>query len=217
MTAASVALVLVFMWIPGLSRAAALDETSHAVVMAAATPDQSAVAEAAGVVRKNLQAAQDVARGDGTRDEKLASLHAVARGFLDTETMGRVAIGDVLAAQSPEQQGEYLKLFDRLIVRAYLQKLLLFREPRFDYGTPGTRGAVVVVPTKIVTPKDEYHVDYEMRRRRGGWGTSDVIVEGVSLVQNYHAQFSSLLRDRSFEELLDLMRRKTQRVGEESS
>ena len=124
-------------------------------------------------------------------------------------------MGDLLAAQPPQQQEEYLELFDHLMVRAYLQKLLLFRNPRFGYGKPRSEGDVVIVGTKIITAKDEYHVDYEMREREGRWAATDVIVEDISLTENYNAQFASLLRDRSFAELLDLMRRKTRPGGEE--
>jgi phospholipid transport system substrate-binding protein len=74
---------------------------------------------------------------------------------------------------------------------------------------------VVIVRTRIVTAKDEYHVDYEMREREGRWLATDVIIEGISLTDNYRSQFASLLRDRSFPELLDLMRRKTRPVREE--
>jgi phospholipid transport system substrate-binding protein len=139
----------------------------------------------------------------------------VARDILDTRAMGRRAIGDVLAAQPPEKQEEYLDLFDHVMVRAYLQKLLLFRNPRFGYGKPRREGDAMIVGTKIITSKDEYNVHYEMRERDGRWVATDVIVEGISLTENYKAQFASLLRDRSFEELLDLMRRKTRRVQEE--
>lgn len=168
--------------------------------------------EAVAVVRKTLDAALEVVRTDRTRDEKLDSLRAVARDILDTRAMGRRAIGDVLSKQPPQQQEEYLELFDQLIVRAYLQKLLLFRDPRFDYREPRPRGDAVIVESTIVTAKDEYHVDYEMRERDGRWRATDVIVEGISLTENYRAQFSSLLRDRSFAELLDLMRSRTRRA-----
>jgi phospholipid transport system substrate-binding protein len=189
-------LVLVLVLVPAMLGAAASDE-------------------AVAAVKKTLAAALEVARAGGTRDEKLLSLRGVARDILDTRAMGRRAMGDVLAAQPPEQQEEYLELFDRLMIRAYLQKLLLFRNPRFGYGKPQRKGDVVIVATTIITSNDEYHVDYEMREREGRWGATDVIVEGISLTQNYHAQFSSLLRDRSFAELLDLMRRKTRPGGEE--
>ena len=178
----------------------------------AANPD-----EAGTTVKKTLDAALTIARTSSSRDEQLVALRAVARDILDTRAMGRRAMGDVLAAQPPQQQEEFLELFDQLMVRAYLQKLLLFRDPHFDYGKPRTEGDVVIFPTKIVTTKDEYHVDYEMRERDGRWVATDVIVEGISLTDNYRSQFASLLRERSFAELLDLMRRKTRAVREDAT
>jgi phospholipid transport system substrate-binding protein len=172
--------------------------------------------EAVAVVKKSLDAALAAARASGSRDENLVALRAVARDILDTRAMGRRAMGNALAAQPPEQQEAYLQLFDQLIVRAYLQKLLLFRDPHFGYGDPQRDGDVVTVRTKIVTAKDEYHVDYEMREREGRWVATDVIVEGISLTENYRSQFAGLLRDRSFPELLDLMRSKTRPAREES-
>jgi phospholipid transport system substrate-binding protein len=185
------------------------------LMLAPALGGAAAPEDAVTAVRKTLGAALEIAGKSGTRDEKLVSLRAVARDILDTRAMGRRAIGDVLAAQRPEQQAEFFDLFDQLMVRAYLQKLLLFRSPRLGYGEPQTKGAAVIVGTKIITTTDDYQVDYEMRERDGRWVATDVIVEGISLTENYRAQFASLLRDRSFEELLDLMRRKTRPVGEE--
>jgi phospholipid transport system substrate-binding protein len=181
-----------------------------AAVMGAATPDGAVAA-----VKKTLDAALAIARSGGSHDDNLTALRAAARDILDTRAMGRRAMGNVLAAQPPEQQQAYLELFDQLILRAYLQKLLLFHDPHFDYGEPQANGDVVIVRTRIVTSKDEYHVDYEMREHDGRWAATDVIVEGISLTDNYKSQFASLLRDRSFQELLDLMRSKTRPVGEE--
>ena len=100
-------------------------------------------------------------------------------------------------------------------VRAYLQKLLLFRSPRFAYGDPRRAGDVVIVPTRIATVKDEYAVNYAMREREGRWVATDVIVEGISLTDNYRSQFASVLRDHSFSELLDIMRAKVRPAGPE--
>jgi len=180
--------------------------------VSAASPPGQAVA----AVKKTLDAALDIARASGSRDEHLASLRTVAKDILDTRAMGRRAIGDTLAAQPPAQQEEYLALFDEVSVRAYLQKLLLFREPHFGYGEPRQNGDVLIVPTTIATSKDEYHVDYAMRERNDRWVATDVIVERISLTDNYRAQFASLLRDRSFAELVELMRNKTRPAREEA-
>jgi phospholipid transport system substrate-binding protein len=188
------ALALAFLLTPALLRAAAPTD------------------EAAAVVQHALDAALATATAQKTRDENLAALRTVAGGFLDTKAMGRRAIGDALAAQPAPQQAEYLALFDELLVRAYLQKLLLFRSPRFLYGEPRRDGDVVIVPTRIATTKDEYKVDYDMREHDGRWLATDVVVEGISLTDNYREQFASILRDRSFAELLDVMRTKLGRA-----
>lgn len=184
-----------------------------APVLAAAAPADDAVA----TVKRTLDGAVAIARAGGSREENLAKLREAARGFLDTQAMGRRAIGDVLAAQPAPEQQEYLALFDELMVRAYLGKLLLFREPRFEYGRPQDAGAAVILPTRIVTSKDAYRVDYQMEERDGRWAATDVLVEDISLTRNYQAQFETLLRDRSFAELLDVLRTKTRTAKKEPS
>jgi ABC-type transporter MlaC component len=182
-----------------------------APVLCGAAAEEDALA----TVRRTLAAALEIVRAGGARDEQLVALRSAARDVLDTRAMGRHALGDALAAEPPEKQEEYFDLFDQVMVRAYLQKLLLFRNPRFGYRKPRRDGDAVIVPTKIITSKDEYRVDYEMRERDGRWLATDVIVEGISLADNYREQLSTLLSGRSFDELLDLMRRKTRRVREE--
>ena len=185
------------------------------VVLAPILAGATATQDAAAVVKRTLDAALATAQKPGTRDENLAALRAVVRDILDTHAMGRHAMGDVLAAQPPEQQAEYLELFDELIVRAYLQKLLLFRAPHFTYGEPRRSGDVVIVTTRIATAKDEYRVDYPMREREGRWMAIDFVVEGISLTDNYKSQFEGLLQDRSFAELLELIRAKARPARQE--
>ena len=126
----------------------------------------------------------------------------------------RRAIGSAFARFSESQQQEFLRLFNELFVRSYLQKLLLFRQPKFRVGAEETRGETVVVATEVLVSEDAYEVDYEMHRQQDQWRAADVVVEGVSMTSNYSDQFATLLRDRSIDELLELMRRKLDRVVE---
>ena len=50
-----------------------------------------------------------------------------------------------------------------------------------------------------------------MRLADGHWRATDIVVEGISITDNYREQFESLLRTHSFAELLERMRRKTRR------
>jgi phospholipid transport system substrate-binding protein len=166
------------------------------------------------VVRQALASAKHLVASEGTREEKLESLRELARELVDSQAMGRRALQRVLSAQEPKAQREFFDLFGEFIVRAYLQRLLFFRDPEFGFGRPRVEGEAVLVKTRIITRKDDYYVDYEMHRNNGRWMAADIIVEGVSLADNYGEQFESVLRNRSFEELLDLMRRKLHRLRE---
>jgi phospholipid transport system substrate-binding protein len=183
--------------------------TALAVLAAcAAYGDVAPPGGAVGAVRDALAKARAVVLTNDSHEQKLEALHDLARHLMDTRAMGRRAIGPRLAEQSEAQQEEFLKLFDELIVRSYLQKLLFFRQPRFAFGKEDTGQDTVIVHTRIVTDKDEFFVDYEMHQRDGAWVASDIVVENISLAQNYAQQFLELLRTRSFDELLELMRGK---------
>ena len=160
-----------------------------------------------------LRRARVIVVDDGERTEKLLSLHALARELLDTRAMGYRAMGRELVSRPTAQQEEFHELFGLLMVRAYLQKLLLFRDPEFAIVAEEVGPDAVLVRTKIFTPKDEFLVDYEMRRRGEQWRATDVVIEGISLTRNYRSQLHALLRSHDFEGLLERMRRKTRSLA----
>ena len=162
-------------------------------------------------VRAALAEARSTVEGEGERPAKLERLGEISRSLFDTETMARRALGDHLEGKTDAQRAEFMELFDEYIVRAYLQKLLFFRKPRFAFAKPEIEGDAVWVRTRIVTRKDDYYVDYRMELYGADWLASDVMVEHISLADNFAAQFSSLLERRSFDELLEKMRAKVER------
>jgi phospholipid transport system substrate-binding protein len=54
----------------------------------------------------------------------------------------------------------------------------------------------------------EYSVDYKLYLSPAGWRVYDVIVEGISLVNNYRSQFDRVLNKKSFDALLQDLRDK---------
>lgn len=180
-----------------------------AAALLAATPGGAGRA-----VDEALHRARAIVVQERERGEKLLALHALAHELLDTRSMGQRALGRELASRPPAQQEEFLELFDLLMVRAYLQKLLLFRDPEFAVVAEDAGPDAVLVHTKIFTSRDEFLVDYEMRRRNERWRATDVVIEGISLTRSYRSQLRALLRSHDFEELLERMRRKTRALAE---
>jgi phospholipid transport system substrate-binding protein len=167
-------------------------------------PDDSPTA----AVRTALEQASTIAASGATGDARLEALRPVARDLVDTRAMGQRALGPAFAKATPAQQEEFLSLFAELFIRSYLQKLLLFREPKYRFGKEEHHDDTITVTAQIVAGADSYDIAYEMHRVNDRWLATDIVVEGVSMTSNYSDQFTSLLRTHSFDELLDLMRKK---------
>jgi phospholipid transport system substrate-binding protein len=54
----------------------------------------------------------------------------------------------------------------------------------------------------------EYRVDYKLYLSPAGWRVYDIIVEDISLVNNYRSQFDRVLNKKSFDALLQDLREK---------
>jgi phospholipid transport system substrate-binding protein len=93
-------------------------------------------------------------------------------------------------------------------VRTHTQRLLLFDAPDFAYGAETITGDDAKVGTEVVTPNDRFAVDYTLRRGATGWRATDIVVEGVSLAQNFRAQFDAAVAKDSFQGLLERLRAK---------
>jgi phospholipid transport system substrate-binding protein len=65
------------------------------------------------------------------------------------------------------------------------------------------------VNTKVINNKgQEFSLDYRLQNANGDWKVIDVVIENISLVNNYRAQFNRLLAKSSFAELLETMKQK---------
>jgi phospholipid transport system substrate-binding protein len=167
--------------------------------------------------RTILQQARTIVAGDQKHNEKLTALSALFGKFLDTDAMGREALGEHWSSFTPVQQKEFLELFRELLQRTYVQKLLLFENPDFVYAGQQLTGNRATVDTKIVTPRDQFDVSYMLTRAGDNWIATAITVEDVSLTANLGSQLSDLLARMSVDDLLTLMRRKYGNAGGEVS
>jgi len=66
------------------------------------------------------------------------------------------------------------------------------------------------VETKIIDNKgQEFSVNYRLQNRNGDWKVYDVVIEDISLVNNYRSQFNRTLANFSYEDLVNRMKGKT--------
>src|SRR6185369_8133874 len=68
-------------------------------------------------------------------------------------------------------------------------------------------GAVATVWTTLLSKRGlDLPFTYRMIERAGRWAICDVVIDGVSVADNYRAQFFRVMRSSSYQELVRQMR-----------
>jgi phospholipid transport system substrate-binding protein len=174
----------------------------------AATPTAASAVGPLDYTRTILDQARTIVAGSQTHDQKVAALSVLFGKFLDTDAMGREALGQHWSSFTPAQQKQFLPLFRELIQRAYVQDLLLFQNPDFVYAGQQLLEGGALVDTQIITPKDKFDVRYTLVPAADKWVVTAITVEGISLTANYGNQFNRVLARMTPDDLIALMQRK---------
>ena len=148
-------------------------------------------------------------KGESKRNERREKLKEVISQRFDFAEMAKRALGPEWRRRSPEEQKEFVKLFTTLLEQAYLDKIESYNGEKVQYLREREDNNSAEVATKIIDNKGrEFSVNYRLHNVNGDWKVYDVVIEDISLVNNYRAQFNRVLAKDSFDELLTRMREK---------
>ena len=110
---------------------------------------------------------------------------------------------------SPAERVEFVKLFEQVLEKSYIDKILDYSNEKVNfYKESMLSDNQAEIQTKIVTASKEIPIYYRMILKDGKWKVYDVVVENVSLVQNYRTQFNDILAKDTPEQLLEILRKK---------
>lgn len=108
--------------------------------------------------------------------------------------MTRRAVGPGWRQFTPEQQKRATVLFSKLIIRSYSNKFTIGEHPEIQYKSAAAPAAGRVdVTTTTVYQGNRYTVIYRMEKEEN-WRTTDVVIEGVSMVANYRSQLDPVFK-----------------------
>jgi len=143
------------------------------------------------------------------KERKTLIRKAVDERF-DWAEMSRRSLAVYWAKRTPEEKKEFISLYGQLLERTYLDKVEGYSGEKVIYEGESIDGDFSIVNVQIVTLKNvEIPVQYRLLKKGNNWLVYDIIIEGVSLVNNYRAQFNSILARSSFAELIKKLKEKT--------
>ena len=136
------------------------------------------------------------------RPTLVARIGPVLEKHISFAAMTRRAVGPGWRQFSEAQQKKATALFSKLVIRSYSNKFTIGEHPEIRYQSAATPAAGRVdVTTTTVYQGNRYNVIYRMEQEEN-WRTTDVVIEGVSMVANYRSQLDPVFKKGGAEAVL---------------
>jgi phospholipid transport system substrate-binding protein len=134
------------------------------------------------------------------------AIHKIIERNFDFALMAKDSLGPTYERLGGGQRQEFTQTFGYLFQDSYTRLVLNFlKKENIQYGRELPEGEKARVDTAIVRTNENIPVTYLMHTAPQGWILYDVMVDGVSILQNYKTQFAQVIRTKSFEFLLNKM------------
>lgn len=158
-------------------------------------------------VDKVLQILRNPAlKGEAKSKERRAQVRAVLKERIDFTEMSRRSLAVHWARRSDKERKEFVELFTSLLDHAYTSRIEGYTDEKILYTGEKVEGEFAEVQSKIVTKRGtEIPIEYRTKKADGRWWVYDVVIEGVSLVNNYRGQFNKIVRNQGYPELVRKM------------
>jgi len=173
-----------------------------ALLLVAATVAPAAAASASETLSASVDRiiellADPAYKNPQTRPVMRAKLITAINGIFDMKELSRRALGAQWNRFTPEQQGRFVTAFGNLLQHTYLDKIESYTDEKVQYLKEQELGpGKAEIATKVVGKGKEIPITYRLIDH-SGWKVYDVIIEGVSLVQNYRTQFGQILTNET--------------------
>lgn len=157
---------------------------------------------------------------DEVRRQKREEIKKIAYDYVDFEEMGRRALGRHWKKLTPAQQDEFLRLFKDLLYFTYIGRVDTYtcgQTQTIAYDEEKILGRYALVKTRVSYQDQMVPVEYRMIQTDKGWMVYDVVIEGVSYVNNYRKQFDSILVNKPVDDLFAMLRDKVAELEKNDS
>jgi phospholipid transport system substrate-binding protein len=166
------------------------------------------------MVQTNVNSVLDVLRDPAlkpasAKETKKQKLRAIYDRMFNQVELSKRAMGRNWSKLNPTQQQEFVKLFRQVLEKAYIDKILAYTDEKITFEKESMLSETQAeVQTKAITSSKTIPISYRLILQNGAWGVYDVVIENVSLVQNYRTQFNDILAKNTPEQLLETLRKK---------
>jgi phospholipid transport system substrate-binding protein len=165
-------------------------------------------------VQTNVNNVLDILRNpklkaESAKEIKKEKLRVIYKSMFDEFEFSKRTLARNWNKFNLTQQKEFIGLFEQVLEKSYVDKILSYTDQKIEFYKENILSeSQAEIQTKIITSSKEIPIFYRMILKDGKWKVYDVVVENVSLVQNYRTQFNDILGKNTPEQLLEILRKK---------
>jgi phospholipid transport system substrate-binding protein len=142
-------------------------------------------------------------QGEGKKQERRKRLRETIFARFDFQEMAQRSLGAHWQRRTPEEQTEFIKVFSDLLEQTYVDKIESYNNEKFIYANERIDGPYAEVSSKMRTAKgEEFTINYKLHRMGEDWRVYDLVIENISLINNYRSQFNRILTSSTYDELI---------------
>ncbi len=150
------------------------------------------------------------------KDLRAQLAEVISPGF-DFPEMAMRSLGPHWGRRTAEEQREFVQIFAGLLGRSYAQNIEYYTSQTVLYTREVEDKNYAQVDTKIVTEnRADVSINYKLHLVNADWKVYDLVIEDISLVNNYRSQFNRVIARSSFEDLVRMMKEKQSQRSEKS-
>jgi len=128
-------------------------------------------------------------------------------GRFDFSEMTKRSLGKYWNLLGQSEQREFIDAFTNRLLYAYGRSVRASGDEKIEYKRETSDDKFANVETKVVSGNgEELPIDYHLFAVDGQWKVYDMVIDQVSIVGNYRAQFERIISKSSVKELLDRMK-----------
>jgi phospholipid transport system substrate-binding protein len=188
------------------------------VILCLAFPLAAFAGAALDAVKGNVDKVLDVLRDPSLKSEsskqiKKNKIRAIGDNMFDFTELSKRTLAVNWSKFTPEQQKEFISLYKDLLADTYADKIVAYTDEKivFTKEVPLTEKTIEVQST-VIRKTQEIPIYYRVITENGSWLVYDVVIEGVSLVNNYRTQFREILSNKPPTSLIETLKKKVGRA-----
>ena len=164
-----------------------------------------------GTVDQVLAILQDPSLKQETKQkERREQLRRVIFARFDFAEMARRSLGAEWRRRTPAEQQEFIVVFTDLLQDNYIGTIESYNGDKVVYNRELQDQDNAEVQTTLTTRSEAvYSINYRLRLVDKDWKVYDVVIENISVVNNYRSQFNRLISKSSYEDLVRTMKEKS--------